>query len=225
MRRVRHVDHPGRRHLVGHCVVHRVARTAAVANEEVLVSGVHHHLGMERPRPLVWLLLTLALLFVAAARNAIVEALPVAIYQPFSLRRKPNLLYDLPVVFGISGVLFRTLLLRDWLWSHHLLRLRLSRHSKMAVEGGQFAVEVGLVLQVVDLLHELVLDLVGEVQLFKALAHLQLQVVICLLDLCDVHFLQLNFTVIGNQIYLPSSSEGTNSKARLVVLRPADSPS
>ena len=95
----------------------------------------------------------------------------------------------------------------------------------MAVEGGQFAVEVGLVLQVVDLLHELVLDLVGEVQLFKALAHLQLQVVICLLDLCDVHFLQLNFTVIGNQIYLPSSSEGTNSKARLVVLRPADSPS
>ena len=74
-------------------------------------------------------------------------------------------------------------------------RLWLNRLIHDTVQSSKLTVEVRLVLQVVDLLNELVFDLVGDVQLLKALANLQLQVVIGLLYLSDVHLLQLKFTV------------------------------
>ncbi len=49
--------------------------------------------------------------------------------------------------------------------------------------------EVRLVLNVVDFFYKLELHLVIYVQLLIALAHLHLQVVIRLLDLCNVHLL------------------------------------
>lgn len=55
--------------------------------------------------------------------------------------------------------------------------------------------EIGLILQIVDFLDEFVLDLVRNVKLLKALTNLQLEIVIGFLDLSDVHFLELNFSV------------------------------
>jgi hypothetical protein len=56
-------------------------------------------------------------------------------------------------------------------------------------------VEVGLILQVVDFFDKFVLDLVRNVKLLEALTNLQLEIVIGLLNLSDVHFLELNFSV------------------------------
>ena len=55
--------------------------------------------------------------------------------------------------------------------------------------------EVGLILQVVDFFDKFVLDLVRNVKLLEALTNLQLEIVVGLLDLGDVHFLELNFSV------------------------------
>ena len=57
---------------------------------------------------------------------------------------------------------------------------------------GKFAVKVGLVFNVADFVDELELHLVIDVELLVALADLHLEVIVGLLDLCDVHFLQLH---------------------------------
>ena len=82
--------------------------------------------------------------------------------------------------------------------------------------------EVGLVLQVVDFLDEFVLDLVRNVKLLEALTNLQLEIVIGLLNLSDVHFLELNFSVKSIE-NLPLSSARTNSEERPANLHSAGS--
>lgn len=54
--------------------------------------------------------------------------------------------------------------------------------------------EVRLILEVVDLLNEFVFNLVGDVELLETLTHLEFEVVVGLLNLGDVHFLELNFS-------------------------------
>lgn len=68
----------------------------------------------------------------------------------------------------------------------------------MTIQGCQLAVEVRLVLQALNLLYELVLDLVVDVQRLKTLANLEFEEVVSLLNLLDVHLLELkqNFSKI-----------------------------
>ena len=54
--------------------------------------------------------------------------------------------------------------------------------------------EVRLILEVVDLFNEFVFNLVGDVELLETLTHLEFEVVVGLLNLGDVHFLELNFS-------------------------------
>jgi len=51
-------------------------------------------------------------------------------------------------------------------------------------------VEVGLILEVVDLLNEFVFNLVGDMELLETLTHLEFEVVVGLLNLGDIHFLE-----------------------------------
>ncbi len=62
---------------------------------------------------------------------------------------------------------------------------------ELAVKLSQLTVEVGLVLQILNLLDELLLRLVINVKWLKLLANEKLQEIVCFLDLADVHLLQL----------------------------------
>ena len=70
--------------------------------------------------------------------------------------------------------------------------LFLNRSDAFHTDLGKFSVKVGLVLNVANFVDELELHFVIDVELLVALADLHLEVVVCLLDLCDVHLLQLN---------------------------------
>jgi len=61
---------------------------------------------------------------------------------------------------------------------------------------GEFAMKVWFVLNVVYFINKLELHLVVDVQLLVPLADLHLQVVVRLLNLSDVHFLQLKMQFI-----------------------------
>lgn len=65
------------------------------------------------------------------------------------------------------------------------------RFHRLTVQRSEFPVEIRLILQILNLLYELVLHLIIDVQGLKALADLQLQKVVGLLDFPNVHLLQL----------------------------------
>ena len=85
--------------MVGHGAVHWVPWTTRVAHVEEAVLRVHHHLWSEGTLLLDLFVRLRLLVLLATGRDSIVEA--VAVDQLLSLRSKPHLFDNLPVVLGI----------------------------------------------------------------------------------------------------------------------------